>query len=289
MRSLGQGVAVVEQIPSKISPDVIKNSNTKIVHRLVSKDDQSLLAGSLSIDDYDALYLNRLKAGHALCHKEGMGRPVECAVLNDVNSHAISDQKINNLMSSLTSKTLHSYQAYQLDAWLGEAGKELVIKFFNSLVTLQSDVLNRLIGIAKDEMQTLLILKDIQYRMNDSFFSDYFTLQIMILLNKGIYHRNSRIPSNLKSQLYNVISNPSQKIKSELDNDLNIFWHPASSVNFIEDIIENLTIRYLRKNSLMVDSKVIESTVSSYLLMADKEVISTISQKVKNKMEGSLC
>ena len=247
------------------------------------------MAGSLSIDDYDALYLNRLKAGHALCHKEGMGRPVECAVLNDVNSHAISDQKINNLMSSLTSKTLHSYQAYQLDAWLGEAGKELVIKFFNSLVTLQSDVLNRLIGIAKDEMQTLLILKDIQYRMNDSFFSDYFTLQIMILLNKGIYHRNSRIPSNLKSQLYNVISNPSQKIKSELDNDLNIFWHPASSVNFIEDIIENLTIRYLRKNSLMVDSKVIESTVSSYLLMADKEVISTISQKVKNKMEGSLC
>lgn len=289
MRSLGQGVAVVEQIPSKISPDVIKNSNTKIVHRLVSKDDQSLLAGSLSIDDYDALYLNRLKAGHALCHKEGMGRPVECAVLNDVNSHAISDQKINNLMSSLTSKTLHSYQAYQLDAWLGEAGKELVIKFFNSLVTLQSDVLNRLIGIAKDEMQTLLILKDIQYRMNDSFFSDYFTLQIMILLNKGIYHRNSRIPSNLKSQLHNIISNPSKKIKAELDNGLNIFWHPASSVNFIEDIIENLTIRYLRKNNFLVDSKAIEITVSSYLLMADKEIIRTISQKVKNKMEGNLC
>ena len=34
MRSMGQGVAVVEQIPSKLLPDVIKNTNTKIVHQV---------------------------------------------------------------------------------------------------------------------------------------------------------------------------------------------------------------------------------------------------------------
>lgn len=107
MRSLGQGVAVVEQIPTKISPDVIKNSNTKIVHRLVAKDDQSLLAGSLSISDEDALYLNRLNTGHAICHKEGMDRPVECAILDDVKSYAISNQKIHRIMTSLNIKTLH--------------------------------------------------------------------------------------------------------------------------------------------------------------------------------------
>ena len=156
MRSLGQGVAVVEQIPSKISPDVIKNSNTKIVHRLVSKDDQSLLAGSLSIDDYDALYLNRLKTGHALCHKEGMGRPVECSVLSDVDSHAISDDKVKRLMTSLNYKSLHSYQAYQIDAWLGDAGRELFIRFFNSLLTIQVEDLNQLIGVAHNELNRLL-------------------------------------------------------------------------------------------------------------------------------------
>ena len=36
MRSYGQGVIVAEQIPTKIAPDVIKNTNTKIIHRLVS-------------------------------------------------------------------------------------------------------------------------------------------------------------------------------------------------------------------------------------------------------------
>lgn len=216
MRSLGQGVAVVEQIPSKISPDVIKNSNTKIVHRLVSKDDQSLLAGSLSIDDYDALYLNRLRTGHALCHKEGMGRPVECVVLSDVDSHAISDKKVERSMASLVSESIHGYQAYQIDAWLGEAGKELVIKFFNSLVTLQSDELERLIGMAREEMQKLLALKDVQYRTLDSFFSDYIALQVMMLLNKGIYCRKNPIPGNLKKILISVINNPTEESKIEL-------------------------------------------------------------------------
>ncbi|MDD2468308.1 MAG: hypothetical protein PHI97_30380 [Desulfobulbus sp.] len=286
MRSLGQGVAVVEQIPSKISPDVIKNSNTKIVHRLVSKDDQGLLAGSLSIDDYDALYLNRLKTGHALCHKEGMGRPVECAVLSDVNSHAISDDKVKRSMASLAREPLHDYQAYQLDTLIGKAGKELVIKFFNSLVTLQSDELDKLISMAKDELQKLLVLRDVQYRIDDLFFSDYFTLQVMVLLNKGMYCRNNRIPSNLKTILLRVIRTPSEETKTEIINSLNTLWDPFPAKNFIEDVIESLTIRYLYKNSSAVGLAEVESAVSSFLLLVDKDMIRKISQKVSNKMEG---
>lgn len=133
---------------------------------------------SLSIDDHDALYLNRLKTGHALCHKEGMGRPVECAVLSNVNSCAIEDDKVKRLMASLTPKPLHSYQAYQIDAHLGEAGKELAIKFFNSLLILQSDKLVHLRETAKGKMKQILALKNVAHLFNDSLFSDYFSLQI---------------------------------------------------------------------------------------------------------------
>jgi len=286
MRSLGQGVAIVEQIPSKISPDVIKNSNTKIVHRLVSKDDQSLLAGSLSIDDYDALYLNRLKTGHAVCHKEGMGRPVECAVLRDVDSHAISDEKVKKTMESLEHKSLRGYQAYQIDAWLGEAGKELVIKFFNSLVTLQSDELDKLIGTAKEEMQKLLVLKDIQCRIQDSSFSDYFVLQVMVLLNKGIYCRKNPIPGNLKKMLFDVINKPTEEIKNELIDSLSTLWKPIPAKHFIENVIESLTIRYLYQNSSDVCLIEIERAVSSFLLLVDKGTVRKISQKVQNRMEN---
>jgi len=43
MRSYGEGIIVSEQIPTKLAPDVIKNSSNKIVHRLASKDDQEIM------------------------------------------------------------------------------------------------------------------------------------------------------------------------------------------------------------------------------------------------------
>ncbi|QTA83794.1 p-loop domain-containing protein [Desulfonema limicola] len=287
MRSLGQGVAVVEQIPSKISPDVIKNSNTKIVHRLVSKDDQSLLAGSLSIDDYDALYLNRLKTGHALCYKEGMGRPVECAVLNDVDSHAISDGRIKKLMATLTPDTLQGYQAYQIDAWLGKAGKELVIKLFNSLVTTQSNDPDKLIVAAKEELKKLLVLEDVPYRINDSLFSDYFTLQVMVLLNKGIYCRKNPIPGNLKTMLLNVVNKPNEKSKKQLVDALSSLWKPVSAKGFIEDVIESLSVRYLYQKRSEANLTEIRSVVSSFLLLEDEDTTNKISLKVQIKMEDT--
>lgn len=286
MRSLGQGVAVVEQIPSKISQDVIKNSNTKIVHRLVSKDDQSLLAGSLSIDDYDALYLNRLKTGHALCHKEGMGRPVECAVLSDVDSHAISNEKVKRSMESLSRETLHGYQAYQIDALLGEAGRELIIKLFNSLVTLQSDELDKLIGMAKEEMKKISVLRDVQYQIDDSYFSDYFALQVMVLLNNGIYCQRNPFPGNLKTMLLGVINKPTKESQTELVNSMGTLWKQIPVKCFIENIIENLTIRYFYKYSSEVGLSEIENAVSSFFLLVDKDTIRKISQKVQNKMGG---
>lgn len=285
MRSMGQGVAVVEQIPSKISPDVIKNSNTKIVHRLVSKDDQSLLAGSLGLDDHEALYLNRLKTGHALCFKEGMGRPLECVVSNDVDSYAISDNKVKKLMSPINHKYLHTYKTYDIDARLGNEGKELCIKFFNSLILIQTDALEKLIYRAKDEMQRLCRLKNIPYEMDDSLFGDYFSLQVLKLLSKGIYSSRNPIPHDLKAKLYEVASQPSATSHKQLIDLLSEFWKPTPARSFVEDVIENLSLHYLYQHDLEETVSEIQSVVSSFLLSKDEKSINKISQNIKKKME----
>lgn len=285
MRSLGQGVAVVEQIPSKISPDVIKNSNTKIVHRLVSKDDQSLLAGSLSIDDYDALYLNRLKTGHALCHKEGMGRPVECSVLSDVDSHAISDDKVKRLMTSLNYKSLHSYQAYQIDAWLGDAGRELCIRFLNSLITIQVEGLNQLFEVAHNELKMLFTVHDVHYQVDTLLLQDYFSLQIMVLLNKGIYARRNPMPSHLKELFRSTINNPTKEGRDRLVDSLNQLWKPFIADDFIKDIIANLAIKYIYK--LKLNHEEVESAVSSFLLLTDSDLTRNITSNILNNMRNS--
>ena len=97
MRSYGQGVIVAEQIPTKIAPDVIKNTNTKIIHRLVSLDDQIAVGTGLGLDEHEYRYLNQLSAGTALAHKEGMSKPVEISVFNKLQNHAIPDETIANL------------------------------------------------------------------------------------------------------------------------------------------------------------------------------------------------
>ena len=94
MRSYGQGVIVAEQIPTKIAPDVIKNTNTKIIHRLVSLDDQITVGTGLGLEEHECRYLNQLSAGTALAHKEGMSKPVEIAVFNKLQNEPIGDIRI---------------------------------------------------------------------------------------------------------------------------------------------------------------------------------------------------
>lgn len=278
MRSLGQGVAVVEQIPSKISPDVIKNSNTKIVHRLVSKDDQSLLAGSLSISDEDALYLNRLITGHALCHKEGMERPVECIVSDTVKSFAISDEKIYREMQSLTQNSLYDYRAYELDALLKDDGRELVIKFLNSLVTIKLENLPSLIDRASNELQEKILLSNVVFLCDKKVCLEYYTLMIMKLVNQGIYCRHNRIPDGLKNTLSNLLNKPSTDSHKKLLDHFEKLWSPRKVKEFINDIVESLALQFILQNDVSHDA--LDDVLASFFLVPDEQIIKAISQKI---------
>src|SRR6266849_7260316 len=51
VRAYGQGVVVAEQIPSKLAPDVLKNTNLKIVHRLIAKDDRESIGQTMNLNE----------------------------------------------------------------------------------------------------------------------------------------------------------------------------------------------------------------------------------------------
>ncbi len=76
IRSYGQGVLVTDQVPVKLAPDVIKNTNLKIAHRVVDRDDRKLLAGAMAMDDEQADTIAKLLPGTAAIYSEGDNIPL---------------------------------------------------------------------------------------------------------------------------------------------------------------------------------------------------------------------
>ena len=66
IRAYGQGLVVVDQAPSRLIADAIKNTNLKIVHRLLAKDDREEMAGCMGLNADQSRLLNRLKPGEAI-------------------------------------------------------------------------------------------------------------------------------------------------------------------------------------------------------------------------------
>ncbi|NQU30492.1 MAG: ATP-binding protein [Anaerolineae bacterium] len=66
IRAYGQGLAIVDQVPAKLVPDAIKNTNLKIIHRLVAADDREAMASAMALTEDQAKVIARLKVGQAI-------------------------------------------------------------------------------------------------------------------------------------------------------------------------------------------------------------------------------
>jgi hypothetical protein len=76
IRAYGQGVIVADQIPVRLAPDVIKNTDLKIAHRVVSADDREVLAGAMAMDESQARALTSLGVGEAAVFSSGDDAPL---------------------------------------------------------------------------------------------------------------------------------------------------------------------------------------------------------------------
>lgn len=66
IRSLGEGLMIIDQIPTKLIPDVIKNTNYKICHRMTSADDGNVMATALALRDDQKGLIPSLEPGNAI-------------------------------------------------------------------------------------------------------------------------------------------------------------------------------------------------------------------------------
>lgn len=86
IRTFGQGILIADQIPTKIAPDTIKNTNLKIVHRTVALEDRETMGRAMNMDPEQIEYLSSLRRGYAAIYAEGDNKP-KCVKLPLIQSY----------------------------------------------------------------------------------------------------------------------------------------------------------------------------------------------------------
>lgn len=66
VRAYGQGMMVVDQVPTRLIEDAIKNTNVKIVHKLVASDDARIVAECIGLTPDQQKVIPKLSIGQAI-------------------------------------------------------------------------------------------------------------------------------------------------------------------------------------------------------------------------------
>jgi hypothetical protein len=76
IRAYGEGILIAEQVPVKLTPDAIKNTNLKIVHRLLAEDDRLAVGNTMNLSKEQTQFLTTLSPGEAVAYTEQLPQPV---------------------------------------------------------------------------------------------------------------------------------------------------------------------------------------------------------------------
>lgn len=85
IRSYGQGIVIVDQIPSKLISDVLKNTDVKIAHRLADKEDREVIGGTMNLTKEQVGEVSRLRPGVGVVYYSGLRQAVKIKVPRESN------------------------------------------------------------------------------------------------------------------------------------------------------------------------------------------------------------
>lgn len=96
VRKYGECLIIADQIPNKLTPEVLKNTNTKIIHRLFAADDRQAIGETVGLTDEQKQFLPMLKVGEAIVYSAGWHEAVRTQVgrASDTNAPEIDENLI---------------------------------------------------------------------------------------------------------------------------------------------------------------------------------------------------
>lgn len=228
LRSKGQGFIIIDQIPSKLAPDIIKNTNLKIIHRTVDSEDRNLVGGAMHMTEHQIGFLSCLEQGVAAVYSEGDNRPklVKLPYIGDYETQEAKSydrDEILRLTQHNCKVTPQNFEyinqscVHRTCEWCSE--RYHCIPNGNSLLSLlekdvQISLLNKLFSFSKPGEMSQWVVKDCfsEFPFLNKSYEDYKCC----LVTHWIKKYEKQMDYNALSDVYNVVM---KYIKGGCDNE----------------------------------------------------------------------
>ena len=165
VRALREGIVIADQLPTAMAPEVIKNTNLKIVHRLTSSDDRGLIGSTMSASDMQVEALSTYMPGNALVTYEGLLKPFRMQITPFKLKDAPDTSELLNMMKSREKQV--AFSRFTTDVRLDKLKEQWDSEFrqmmvdYNKLVkdcsilraaTIRDDIKEIVSTITRDEL-----------------------------------------------------------------------------------------------------------------------------------------
>ncbi|WP_282937684.1 hypothetical protein [Paenibacillus sp. RC67] len=271
MRSYGQGVIVAEQIPSKLAPDVIKNSSNKIIQRIVAADDQQIIANTIGVSPEEALQLGALETGYALCHKEGMSLPVSVKV-QSVDDVYVSDEALYNVETAERIRQINISIARSILSD-GDLAKRKSLAFLNTLLIEEAQLVVEACELILFAFESFLKRRDaamVQCKDYKTICATILAEMVQGFLIRGTYSVNSLPNDDTVSLIENLLKRPSIDAVILLKNSLARLYGRNTEI-YAKRIVSELI---KRKGSPNLD---LSATIETYFIKVTEQTKRSIS------------
>ena len=136
VRKYGESLIIADQIPNKLTPEVLKNTNTKIVHKIFAQDDKEAIGNTMALKDEQKEHLSYLTAGRAIMTHPGLSKAIQVQIEetkeNDTKRAPLDDEILRDKIIDYYCGIYAKGVLPGLELLGEKPSTKLIIKFINT-------------------------------------------------------------------------------------------------------------------------------------------------------------
>lgn len=232
VRKYGEGLIIVDQIPNKLALDVLKNTNTKIIHKIFARDDKEVVGDTMSMDDTQKQYLSNLRTGEAIMFSQNWNKPIHVKIQQGTNTtdKVLSEDVMKDMgIEQMTERQCDYFPALKMaNCILKKEEVEIYKNNRNKLLQLFSDfaVDQKINSKEFESLRSKLIslAKNIQ-RNEKKLLYDAIAYEIILMKGSTLLNENLlEIANFYRSLLLSIENGDEDEIKQLVSNRKNRIW-----------------------------------------------------------------